>query len=140
MSVQAIAELLYAGVSNHNIAAELGISHRHIADTRTLLGLPDARTIKGPASPEDLYWRRTRPADDGHLEWTGHRNNTGVPVLHTAGRMYTARRVAFRIRWGREPIGRVTSGCEHDGCVHPDCVEDQPMRDQYAAIFGEVAA
>jgi hypothetical protein len=129
MSVRAITELLHAGVSNHDIARQVGVDHQTVADRRAALNLPDARTIKGPASPEDLYWRRTRPTSDGHLEWTGHRNNTGV-----------ARRVAFRIRWEREPIGRVTSGCEHDGCVHPDCVEDQPMREQYAAIFGEVAA
>jgi hypothetical protein len=140
MSTRAVTELLHAGVSNHDIARETGIDHRTVAATRAALGLPDARTIKGQANPEDLYWRRTKPVDGGHLEWDGHRNNTGVPVLHTAGRMYTARRVAFRIRWGREPIGNVTTGCDHNGCVHPDHVEDQPMRQRYTAIFGEVAA
>jgi hypothetical protein len=138
--IAAIAELLAAGVSDHDAARETGVGHRRVAAARTALGLPDARTIKGPARPDDLYWRRVKPVDGGHLEWTGHHNNTGVPVLHTAGRMYTARRIAFRIRWKREPVGRVTAGCDHDGCVHPNCVEDQAMRQQYAAIFGEVAA
>ncbi|MDR3081332.1 MAG: hypothetical protein LBV60_10485, partial [Streptomyces sp.] len=132
-------ELLYAGVSNHNIARETGTSHRRVAAIRASLDLPDARTIKGPATAEDLFWRRTKPAGD-HLEWDGDRNSTGVPVLHTTGRMYTARRIAFRIRYGREPIGRVTAGCDQPDCVHPRFVEDQPMRDQYTATFGDQAA
>jgi hypothetical protein len=53
--------------------------------------------------------------------------------------MRTAYRIAFQIRHGREPVGYVKPGCEFDGCVHPDHVEDQPMRDQYAAIFGAAA-
>jgi hypothetical protein len=53
--------------------------------------------------------------------------------------MRTAYRIAFQIRWGREPVGYVKPGCEYDGCVHPEHVEDQPMREQYAAIFGAAA-
>ncbi|HEY3483517.1 MAG TPA: hypothetical protein VGL02_32005 [Streptomyces sp.] len=139
----AITELLQAGTSNHDAARELGTDHRRVAAVRAELGLPDARTLKGPARPQDLFRRRTRPAPGGHLEWTGHHNNTGVAVLHTAGRMYTARRVAFRIKWKREPVGRVTVACEYDGCVHPRCIDDKPMREQlddlYEAIFGRRA-
>lgn len=139
MSTRAITELLHAGVSNHDIATEIGIDRRTVAARRAALGLPDARTIKGSSGLEDLFWRRVEPVEGGHLAWTGHRNNTGVPVVHTTGRMYTAGRIAFRIRWGREPVGRVKSGCEYDGCVHPEHVDDQPMREQYAAIFGAAA-
>jgi hypothetical protein len=139
MNTRAITELLHAGVSNHDIAREVGVNHRTIAAIRADLRLPDARTIKGSASPEDLFWRRTRPDGDGHLLWTGHHNSTGAAVVHAAGRMYTAGRIAFRIRWGREPIGRVKAGCAVPRCVHPRHVEDQAMRDQYAAIFAEAA-
>ncbi|WP_051878023.1 hypothetical protein [Streptomyces sp. NRRL B-24720] len=140
MSRAAIVELLHAGVSNHGIAREVGCDHGDVAGIRAELGLPDARTIKGSASPEDLFWRRTQPADGGHLLWAGHRNSTGVPAIRTGGRMHTAGRIAFRIRWDRDPIGRVRAGCDANGCVHPDHVEDQPMRDQYAAIFRAVSA
>lgn len=140
MNRAAVIELLHAGVSNHKIAREVGCDHRDIAGVRAELGLPDARTIKGPASPEDLFWRRTQPADGGHLAWTGHRNSTGVPTVRTTDGLRSAYRIAFQIRYQRPPVGPVKPGCDMPRCVHPAHVEDQPMREQYAAIFGDIEA
>lgn len=140
MSRDAIVKLLRTGIGNQAIAREVHVDRSKVAAIRAELGLPRSRRRYVAASPEALFWQRTRPAADGHLAWTGYRNSKGVPAVRTVDGMHTAYRIAFRIRWGREPVGYVKSGCEFDGCVHPGHVEDQPMREQYAAIFGEVAA
>ena len=144
MSRAAIEELLNAGYGNKAIAQQLGVGHKRVAEIRAELGLPRSRRRYVAASPEGLFWRRTRPVAGGHLAWTGYRNSKGVPAVRTVDGMQTAYRIAYRIRWQREPVGRVKPGCEYGGCVHPNCVEDQAMRDQlaeqYAATFGEVAA
>ena len=140
MSRAAIEELLNAGYGNVFIAEHVHVSRKQVAAIRADLGLPASRRRYQASTPEDLYWRRTRPVAGGHLAWTGYRNSKGVPAVRTVDGMQAAYRIAYRIRWQREPVGRVKPGCEYGGCVHPNCVEDQAMRDQYAAIFGEVAA
>ncbi|CAM5619641.1 putative protein OS=Streptomyces aurantiogriseus OX=66870 GN=GCM10010251_92260 PE=4 SV=1 [Streptomyces aurantiogriseus] len=81
------------------------------------------------------------------MEWTGHRNQYGTPVLkhggRDAGRTHSAYQVAFRIKHGRDAVGPVIPNCGFDGCVAPSHVEDAPMREltesTFAAIFGEAA-
>jgi hypothetical protein len=116
------------------------VCRNRVAAIRAELGLPKSTRRYEASSAEDLFWRRTQPAADGHLAWTGYRNTKGVPAVRTVDGMRTAYRIAFQIRHGREPVGYVKPGCEYDGCVHPEHVDDQVMRDQYAAIFGAVAA
>lgn len=135
----AIEELLHAGWGNKAIARHVHVRHTRVAEIRAELGLPNiVRTVQATYN-EDAYWRRTQPVGD-HLNWTGHYNSTGTPCLRATDGMHTAYRIAFRIQWGREPVGMVKPGCDMERCVHPRHVEDQPMRDQYAAIFGQVAA
>ncbi|MGW9397271.1 hypothetical protein [Streptomyces sp. NPDC055642] len=136
----AIEELLHAGYGNKAIARQVHVRHQRVAEVRAELGLPNIVRPARATYSEDAFWRRTQPVPGGHLNWTGHYNSTGVPCLRTTHGMHTAYRIAFRIRWQRDPDGPVKPGCDMDRCVHPDHVEDRPMRQQYTAIFGEVAA
>ncbi|MFF8391832.1 hypothetical protein [Cellulosimicrobium funkei] len=149
MKVRAdVAELLRAGHSNRAIARQLHTDAKDVAEARERLGLPKAKSgVKAAASVEDLFWRRVQPVGEGHILWTGHRNNGGAeggcPVLRHGGKLWSAYRVAFTIRHGREPQGKVTPTCDRDGCVAPDHTQDRAIREQekrvdalYAGIFG----
>jgi hypothetical protein len=129
MKVRAdVAELLRAGHSNRAIARQLHTDAKDVAEARKVLGLPKAKPGKKPTgTAEDLFWRRAKLTDDGHMEWTGFRIN-GTPALRHGGKNITAYRIAFKIRHRREPVGNVTGVCGIDGCVHPDCMADRPMR------------
>lgn len=140
-----VAELLRAGHSNNAIARQLNVDAKTtVARTRAALGLPKAKPgYKAATSVEDLFWRRARPLDNGHMEWTGTRTN-GVPTVRHGGRAHTAYRLAFRIAHGREPDGHVRPGCGRDGCVAPACQTDRATRAEarkvdrlYSQIFGE---
>lgn len=135
----AIEELLRAGYGNKAIARQVHVRHQRVAAIRAELDLPNVVRPTQATYSEDAFWRRTQPVGD-HLTWTGHYNSTGVPCLRTTDGMHTAYRIAFRIRWGREPVGAVRPGCDMERCIQPRHVEDQPMRQQYAAIFGDLAA
>lgn len=135
-----IAELLRAGRSARAIARELHVDTKEVRTARILLGLPPAKSGPRPAdSIEDLFWRRVQPTDDGHMLWTGYVDRHGTPCLRHSGQQKTAYRVAFQIRYRRQPEGKVTS-CGRDLCVSPRCVEDRLIRERtdhtYAAIFG----
>ncbi|WP_326811674.1 hypothetical protein [Streptomyces scopuliridis] len=135
-----IAELLRAGLSDRAISRQLQIRTSRVRAVRSALGLAPHQPGPTPAdSPEDLFWRRAVPTEDGHLLWPGADPRVGARLRHGSVR-YSAFKIAFQIRWGREPIRRVTTGCTQPGCVHPAHVEDRPMREQYAAIFGQAAA
>ena len=134
-----IAELLRAGLSNRAVAHQAQTHRSKVQAAREELGIPRLPPGRPAASsPEDLFWRRAIPTDDGHLLWPGADPRTGSRIHHVDGR-FSVHKVAFRIRWGRDPVGKVTTGCDHQGCIHPRCVEDQPMRDTYRAVFGAVA-
>jgi len=134
-----IEELLRAGHGNKAIARQVHVRHQRVAAIRAELGIPNIVRPAQAGYSEDAFWRRTQPVGD-HLAWTGHYNSTGTPCLRATDGMHTAYRIAFRIRWGREPVGAVKPGCDMERCVHPRHVEDRPMRQQYAAIFGDLAA
>lgn len=142
MNIQAaIEELIRAGYGDRTIARQAGVSIGTVRRTRAALGLPPGRPgPKASSSPEDVFWLRVQPTPDGHLLWTGTVHQGTTPTLRHAGRRYTAYRVAFGIAHRQPPVGRVEPGCDMERCVHPRHVEDQTMRQQYTAIFGEVAA
>lgn len=133
-----IAELLRQGLTNTEIAARCHVRRAVVAGTRVTLGIEPSKRGRAltAASIEDAYHVRTRPTADGHLEWTGCTYRDGTPMVSHGSDYQTAHRVAFRIQYGREPVGNAKPGCDHAGCVAPEHMEDQPMRDQYSAIFG----
>src|SRR5690606_7912953 len=114
MNVRAdVAELLRAGYGDRTIARRLGVTQRSVTEARAALGLPKARGgYKSAASAEDLYWRRAQPLDDGHYQWRGGHNSSGVPVLSWRKQPITARRVAYRIANGHDPVGYVYPVCD----------------------------
>lgn len=140
MTVRAdVVELLTAGYGDRTIARQLAVSIGSVERARAALGLPHGRPgPKATSTPEDVFWRRTQPTGDGHLLWPTYSPRNGSVIKHD-GRRLSVHRIAFRIGHGREPDGRVTTGCDRTGCVHPRHVEDQAMRHQYTAIFGSAA-
>jgi len=142
-----VAELLRAGLSNRAIARELHVDAKDVAAARDVLGLPKAKSGKRAAgSPEDLFWRRVQPTEDGHMVWTGYRGKTGVPGLRHGGRFYTANRLAFRIANGRDPEGKALPSCGRSDCTAPAHQADREGRAEarkvdalYAGIFGASA-
>jgi hypothetical protein len=136
-----IVALLAEGRSDRYIVKALHTSQPRVARFRAELGIPRPKRTALPL--EEAWKARTQQTDDGHLAWTGGLRE-GVPVFKHDGEEYSARRLAFRLANGREPEGRVKTGCGWLPCVKPEHVEDQPMRDalrtQYTAIFGAIAA
>lgn len=131
-----VEALIRAGLSNAAIARELRVSTRTVRETRTALGEPPSpHGYPGGLSLEEAWAARTRPVDGGHLAWTGHINGHGVPMLTWRGRKYSAYRVAFRMRAGREPVGQCGSECDHGGCVAPACVYDTAARQRDRAVL-----
>jgi len=135
-----IADMLRNGMTYRQIMAEAHVPHRTITATRLAYGIPPNRAgLKPQTSLEQAFRDRARTLDDGHMEWAGQYDGP-IPVFRFNHQRYTARRAAFIVRYGRQPVGEVKPGCDRDGCVAPAHVEDQPMRKQtaatYAAIFG----
>jgi len=140
-----IAELLHAGHSDAAIARQLHVDKTTAAKARAALGLPKAKSgFKAAATPEDLFWKRVKPTDDGHMEWTGF-HMASTPGLRHGGRNQTAYRIAYRIANGREPEGHALPNCGRAHCVKPGHHADRVDRQQdrrvdtlYTAIFGAV--
>lgn len=128
MSTAAITELLHAGYGDRTIARQVGVTISSVTRLRTQLGLPKAHGgTKKAGSLEDLFWRRTQPTGDGHLDWTGHRNSKGTANLHWGKDVYSARRVAYRIANGQDPDGYAHATCTHPGCVAPGHMADSTV-------------
>ncbi|MZE53783.1 hypothetical protein GTY86_35735 [Streptomyces sp. SID5770] len=129
---QDVAQMLLAGHSQREISQALHVGYRQVRTAREALGLPPRKPGPTAEAIEVTFARRTRATDDGHLIWDGH----DLGIRSTDGAHSSAARYSFRRRYGRNPVGKVLPGCGVRHCVHPDHVEDQPMRQQYAAIFG----
>lgn len=136
-----IIALLQEGHSNKEIARRLHTNPKRVAALRTEFDLP--RTSRAQAITVEQKWATyTRPADDGHIEWTGYRRAGMTPMFMLHGVNYSARRVAFLMANGRTPEGRVRPGCGQAWCVAPEHATDAVMRRAdaaYTAIFGRAA-
>lgn len=71
---------------------------------------------------QSVLEERTQPLDGGHMAWTGYR-----PTV-VQGRKYTPWQIAFRVGYGRPPVGLVRRTCDVDGCVLPAHLMDQEQR------------
>lgn len=137
-----IAELLHQGLSDREICRQVHCDPRTTARTRDALGIPrnPPGRPRSATSLEAAFRARTEPVDGGHLRWTGYLSTHGTPRFKYGKTFLTARRVAFKIRTGREPHGNALPSCDFPGCVAPDHIDDQRIRDRdratYAAIFG----
>jgi hypothetical protein len=133
--------LLRDGHSNREIGRVLHINPERVGRVRAELDLPQYKPE--PALTLEQRWAtQAKPTSGGHMRWDGG-IRCGTANLVYRQRNYSARRVAFAIEHGREPVGRVLPGCGLGWCVAPACATDEPMRRadaKYAAIFGEVAA
>lgn len=137
-----IIALLRQGHSDREIGRRLHTNPKRAGRIRAELGLPRAVTTI-TRTLRQTWATFTEPAGDGHMKWTGYLREGTCPVLKYRGVDYAARRIAFEIGHGRQPIGRVLPGCDYPGCIAPQCTTDQPIRraDQlYDAIFEQTAA
>lgn len=138
-----IASLLRAGMPQSYICRQLHVAPITVQRTREALGLPAPKTCRPlPATLEEAFRQYVQPTSNGHATWTGP-VASGVQRVRFEGTVHTARRLSFRFHHGREPVGKVTTGCEVQACVAGAHLEDQPMRERatslYAAIFGGAA-
>lgn len=137
----AIERLLDEGESCKGVARKLGVHHVTVAKVRDARGLPVAKSgRKSYPTLAEAFRAHTEPVEGGHLRWKGSRHSSGIPQVMHDGRTYSAYRLAFRLRTGREPVGQARPGCDYDGCVAPTCVADQRERERdrktFAGIFG----
>ncbi|GHC44279.1 MULTISPECIES: hypothetical protein [Streptomyces rochei group] len=139
-----LADLLAQGATNRAAARELGIDKNTAARYRALLGVGPAPKRPAPnrstLTAEQKVMTFMRPADGGHMEWTGRRTrSTGTPVFTHHERTYTARSIAFRAHTGRAPEGYVTAECDQpDWCVAPAHLEDEPGRTRARAALAAI--
>ncbi|MFF4179637.1 hypothetical protein [Streptomyces sp. NPDC001750] len=118
-------------VSDLAVARQLGCGYQRVAGIRKRVGLPAYIRGRRPAygSLEEAFGAQTEPVEGGHVRWTGPREKCGTPVLRWRTLLQTAYRVAFRLQYGREPVGKVFRSCGIPGCVAGLHQEDRLMRE-----------
>lgn len=123
-----IIAALKAGHSTAQIARDLHIDKARARTIRNELGIPPF--VRGSDQPtlEERWQRHAKPADGGHMEWTGERSPSGRPLISHRYRHRSAAAVSFRIRTGRDPVGHALADCGMRHCVAPEHVEDMPGR------------
>jgi hypothetical protein len=120
-----ILELLRQGHSNTEIARRLRCDRHAVGDIRRDAGIPP----QPRQTLEEKWHARVRELDGGHMEWLGERQSiSGTPVMRYREQAYTAARIAFRIKNGRDPVGYCAAECGVRHCVAPDHVDDEPGR------------
>lgn len=139
-----VADLLRQGQTNLAVSRATGAAPKTVARYRRALRIPPTPPGRPTNSTlKSRFQARAEPLPGGHMRWTGALTSRGTPTVRYGRRHFTARRMAFVLRWDREPVGHVLPGCDMPGCVAPDHVQDQPMRDRlnttFAAIFGEAS-
>ncbi|MCM1977170.1 hypothetical protein [Streptomyces sp. G1] len=115
-----IAELLKAGeLTQIEIARRLGVDRATVRKTRKALGMPAPRLGQRPThgSLEEAFRAHIEPGEDGHVWWTGYRERrSGLAiVLHRKERVPVPK-LAFRLHYGRDAVGRITHACGERTC------------------------
>lgn len=92
-----------------------------------------------------VFQGNTEQLDDGHARWAGYRDAaSNTPLVFHNGQKTPAPKVAFRLHYGRDPVGKPLPTCRMKGCIAGAHLADRPMREANAradaafeAIFGE---
>jgi hypothetical protein len=130
-------ELIAAGWSNRSVARHLRTHATSVAALRADMGLPVSH--RTTTTLEAAWWALCEEGPDGHRYWAGPTTNAdNSPILRHAGREYTARRVAFKIRHGRWPTGVTRPGCGDRACISPDHMDDFETRHKCRQVLAEV--
>ncbi|MEU3613444.1 hypothetical protein ABZ725_14170 [Streptomyces sp. NPDC006872] len=134
-----IVQLLREGLGNVRIADTLGVRRDRVARIRAEEDIsPCERTWPTQGVTLEQKWTaHTQPVTGGHMRWTGPMRGTTPNFCH--GGNQSARRVAFRLGHGRDPVGPVLPGCGHDWCIAPDHTTDTPMRNASQKSYGRAA-
>lgn len=128
---EAIAQLLKSGpMSDREIARRLKFSARRVARVREDLGIPRYWVGCVPAWNQERFDRMTVKIHNGHRLWKGSTAKDGTPVVSSE----SAYRVAFRLYYGREPVGRLTGTCTRKYCVEGAHQQDSVMREQARGV------
>lgn len=141
-----IADLLRQGMPQIQVARQVGVAWATVQRVRLELGLPAQRAGRPDtyASLEDAFHSNTERLPGGHLRWIGVIDGSrgGLIVCFRKERL-SASKVAFRLWYGREPVGRALSTCGVQRCVEGAHLADRPMREAnrradaaFAKIFG----
>jgi hypothetical protein len=118
---------LLAGHSSEAIARQLGVDRTAVRRIRRDAGIP--YVPRAYRTPEEKWNALVRPADGGHVEWTGERaNGSGTPVMRHKDKYYSPAAIAFRIKHGRDAEGYAIADCGVKHCVAPEHVEDEAGR------------
>ncbi|MEW2164356.1 hypothetical protein AB0912_15390 [Streptomyces sp. NPDC007084] len=131
-----ITEHLLGGRPPHVICRELNVPHSDVADVLANLGRNYAPRELRPTI-QQRFRSRTRHISGGHLLWLDQIDN-GIPVLTHAGRVHSARRIAWAMTHPGLPDGPVLPGCSVRTCVAPDHVIDHTTRHKLAALLHEL--
>lgn len=127
---EAVARLLKTEtVSNREAAARLHVGTRFVRQVRADLGL-ETFAVRRRVWTVEEFERETTLIRGGHRLWRGRRSVNGSPIFGHTGR--TVYRLAFRLHYGREPVGMVTRSCTRKFCVEGSHQHDQKLRDQAA--------
>ncbi|MFK0069723.1 hypothetical protein [Streptomyces sp. NPDC091046] len=143
-TVDHLAELFAQGATNRAVSQTAGVDRNTAARYRAQLGFGPAPKRPAPnrstLTVEQKVLTLMRPAEGGHMEWTGRRTKSnGTPVFTHHERTYTARSVAFRAHTGRAPVGYVTAECDQpEWCVAPAHLEDEPGRTRARAALAVI--
>ena len=135
-----IIVLLRDGHSNREIGRILHTNPKRVARIRGEVDAPPWKPT--PALTLEQKWAtRARKVSGGHVRWAGSLRG-GMPSLVYRRHNYSARRVAFEIGHGREPVGRVLPGCGQAWCIAPEHATDESVRRAdalYERLFGRAA-
>lgn len=140
-SAEIIRALQDGDVSNLSVARLLGCPPERVRLVRKAAGIaPYRRGRRGSRETwKAAFAARTIAVDGGHLHWTGSVSTSGTPTLRLRSRVATGYRVAFRLEYGRAPVGKVlhAPGCEYPRCVAGAHLEDRLLREaRYRAEVG----
>lgn len=124
---EAIARLLKSGpMSDREVARRLKFSTRRVARVREDLGIPRYWMGCVPAWDQERFDRVAVRIHNGHRVWKGSTGKDGTPVVSSE----SAYRVAFRLFYGREAVGRIKGTCTRKYCVEGAHLQDRVMRER----------